>query len=37
MIRKALKKNNEAVSVIYYFNTGIQNSYLKHFKNKKKE
>lgn len=34
MIRKALKQNNDVVSIIYYFNTGIQNSYLKHLKNK---
>lgn len=37
MITKALKQNNEAVSIKYYFNTGIQNSFLKHFKNKNKE
>lgn len=37
MIRKALKQNNEAVSLIYYFNTGIQNSYPKNLKNESKE
>lgn len=30
-------KNNEAVSIINNFNTGIHNSYLKRFKNKNKE